>query len=48
MEEYREGIGLCVCGSREGVRQGARRGVMVLYEEVRCGREVCEGDVGYV
>ncbi|KAI5094885.1 beta-ureidopropionase [Silurus meridionalis] len=32
---------------KEHIRQGAKRGVVVLYEEVRCVREVCEGGAGH-
>lgn len=35
-----EGASLCLCGSRESIGQGAKRGTVILHEEVESGRHV--------
>lgn len=45
--QRRSGVDLRLCGSRESRRLDAKRGPVVMYEEVRSGRAVCEGGVGH-
>ena len=43
-----EGDALCVCGPGESLWQGAKRGGVVLHEEVGSGRDVRENSTRYV
>ena len=50
MEKYREGQRQlhCVCGPREGIRQGSTGRAAVLYEKIRNSGKVCTTSTGYV
>ena len=43
-----ERVKLCLCGSRESLRQSTEGGTVVLYMEVWSEREVCETNAGDV
>ena len=39
---------LCICGPREGLRQGSTGRAVVLYEKIRNSGKVCTTSTGYV
>ena len=51
MEKYREGhkrATLCICGPREGLRQGSTGRAVVLHEKIRNSGKVCATNTRYV